>query len=89
MNTTLERIRGEAKALSLSEREVLVAALDFDLRGHEIEEEVDPPIEAAWDSEIKTRVDEIESSATELLSYTQFMNAFDEARSILRARQNA
>lgn len=89
MNATLERIRREAKALSLNEREILVAALDFDLRGHDVADDDDPAIEAAWDSEIKSRVEAIESGQVKLLSHEQFMSVFDEARAELRSRQNA
>ena len=89
MNATLERIRNEARTLTPDQRETLVAVLDFDLRGSEIEDDNDPEIEAAWDSEIKKRVDEIESGQANLLSYEQFMSVFDEARSELRSRQHA
>ena len=89
MNATLERIRNEVRTLTPDQRETLVAVLDFDLRGSEIEDDSDPEIEAAWDSEIKKRVDEIESGQANLLSYEQFMSVFDEARSEIRSRQHA
>ena len=91
MNATLERIRNEARMLSLEQRETLVAALDFDLRGSDLQDdaEADPEIEAAWDTEIKQRVDEIESGNVTLLSYEQFMGVFDEVRAEVRSRTNA
>ena len=91
MSTILERIRNEAKALPLDEREALLTVLDFDLRGDQAvtgggdESEV----EAAWDAEIGNRVAEIESGKVTLLTHDQFMSVFDEARAEIRSRPKA
>lgn len=87
MNATLERIRNEVKTLSPDQRETLVAALDFDLRGSDVDDDADPEIEAAWDTVIQARVDQIESGEVNLLSQAQFMSVFDEARAELRSRR--
>ena len=85
MNATLEHIRNEAKALSSSEREMLLIALDYDLRGSDIQEDdSDEEIEAAWEQEIQRRIDEVESGKVKLLSEEEFLSVFEEARSELR-----
>jgi Putative addiction module component len=90
MNPTMERIRTEAKTLSQEQRETLLAALDFDLRGHDVaQEDPESEVSAAWDTEIQQRVTDVESGKVELLSYAEFSSVFDEARAELRRSKQA
>lgn len=91
MNAILERIRNEAKALSLEQRETLVAALDYDLRGSNLHDDSEDQsdVEAAWDAEIKQRVDQIQSGEVTLLGYEDFMSVFDEARAEIKSRKGS
>ena len=89
MSTILERIRNEAKALPLDEREALLTVLDFDLRGDQAGGGDESEVEAAWDAEIGNRVAEIESGKVTLLTHDQFMSVFDEARAEIRSRPKA
>ena len=88
MNATLERIRKEARTLSPEQRETLLAALDFDLRGDAVAETEESETTDAWDSEIQQRVTDVESGKVDLLSYTQFISVFDEARTEMRNRKH-
>jgi hypothetical protein len=81
MNTTLERIRNEAKALSTEDRELLLVALDYDLHGDVVTEAAE--VEAAWDAEIEKRVAEIKSGQAKLLTSEEFFSVFAEARASL------
>lgn len=93
MNATLERLRSEAKLLSTEERETLLLALDFDLRGSDFPNEDGPTaeaeIESAWDDEIQRRAEDIVTGKVNLLSEEEFMSVFDEARSELSARDSS
>jgi hypothetical protein len=86
-NTNLERIRREARTLSPEQRETLLAALDFDLRGDAVAETAESEITDAWDTEIQQRVTDVESGKVDLLSYTQFISVFDEARTEMRSQK--
>ena len=83
MNATLERIRNEAKALSSHERELLLVALDYDLRGDVTSDDEDE-VEAAWDREIAKRADGVKSGAAKLLTSEEFFSVFAEARATLK-----
>ena len=82
MNATLERIRNEAKSLSPDERELLLAALDYDLHGDVADAESE--VEAAWDEEIAKRVAEVQSGSVKLLSSEEFFSVFAEARASMK-----
>jgi hypothetical protein len=87
MSTTLERLLSEAKSLSSNEREILAAALDFDAPDDETGEAA--AVEAAWEGEIASRVEGIESGKVTLLDHTQFMSVFEEARAEVRSLKMA
>ena len=91
MSTTLERIRNEARALPLDEREALLTVLDYDLHGEQTPTTQDDTaaIEAAWDEEIGNRAAGIEASKVTLLTHEQFMSVFAEARAGIRSHNPA
>jgi uncharacterized protein YciU (UPF0263 family) len=66
MNSTLERIRVEAKALSPDERELLLVAIDYDTHGDAPHDE-DAAEEAAWESEIASRINDVKEGKVELV----------------------
>ena len=68
----MERIRNEAKALPLDEREALLAVLEYDLRCDHPRAATDPEIEAAWDEEIASRMKEVEEGKVTLISAGEF-----------------
>lgn len=79
MNATLERIRAEAKSLSPSERELLLVAINYDLHGdvsHEADSE-DAGVEAAWESEIASRISDVKDGKVELVSTDSVDAAMD------------
>ena len=63
----------------------LVKTLEEDLDRDEKTAGAD--IEAAWDAEIKSRVDDIKSGKVKLLSQKEFDSAFTEARRRMTARK--
>ena len=83
MSATLERLLSEAKFLSSNEREIPAAALDFDPSDGETGDAA--AVEAAWDGEIKSRIEGIESGKVTLLDHAQFMSVFEEARAEVRS----
>ncbi|MES2709341.1 MAG: addiction module protein [Verrucomicrobiota bacterium] len=86
MNSTIERLRNEARTLSTDERELLLAAIDFDLRGETLLTESEAAVtEAAWDAEIEKRVDDIKSGKIPLLTSEEFFSVFDEARAAIKS----
>jgi len=88
MTEAVERIRKEASRLSYDEREALVRMLEHDL--DDSSPEVDPAeVETAWDEEIKSRVNEVESGKVKLLSQQEFDAAFAEARRKRASRQKS
>jgi hypothetical protein len=76
--TTLEHIRAEARALPPDEREALLAVLDFDLCTEQAGDT--GKADAAWVTEIGSRVAEIETGSVTLLAHDEFISVFDEAR---------
>lgn len=78
MTPEVSRLLDEALSLSREEREALATCLISDLSG-----KVDADVQAAWDLEIKRRVDDIRSGKAKMIPY-------DEVRRRLMARlQNA
>jgi putative addiction module component (TIGR02574 family) len=86
MTAAVERLRKEASQLPYDEREALVRMLDLDLDAAVPEDENPTDVEAAWDEEIKARVDDVKSGKAILLSQEEFDSAFDEARQRIAAR---
>ncbi len=84
MTATVDRIRKEASQLPYDEREALVHILELDLDSTVPEDSSE--VEAAWDVEIKNRVDEIESGKVKLLSQAEFDSTFVEARQQIASR---
>ena len=76
MNATLERIRAEARSLSPNERELLLVAIDYDLRG-DVPHVEDAGAEAAWESEISSRIRDIKEGKVELVSTESVDDALD------------
>ena len=87
MTTTIERIRREANQLPYDQRETLVRALELDLDTSAADGDNPAEVEAAWDAEIETRVNDIESGKVKLLSRSEFNTAFSEARQKLAANR--
>jgi hypothetical protein len=76
--TTLQHILAEVRTLPPDEREALLAVLDFDLSTEQAGET--GQADAAWDTEIQSRVAEIETGSVTLLAHEEFISVFDEAR---------
>jgi putative addiction module component (TIGR02574 family) len=87
MTAAIERIRREVTQLSYDERETLVRALEFDLDSITPDGDDPAEIEAAWDTEIASRVTEIESDKVKLLSRDEFNATFSEARQKLEGNR--
>ncbi len=77
MNSTLERIRAEAKSLSPNERELLLVAIDYDLHGDVPHDAEDAGVEAAWESEIASRISDVRDGKVELVSTDSVDAAMD------------
>lgn len=86
MTAAVERLRQEASQLPYEEREALVRILELDLDASAPENQTPSDIETAWDAEIQTRVDDIESGKVKLLSQEEFDSVFAEARQRIAAR---
>ena len=74
MPDLVAELTAKAQALSPQERVRLAEALLASLDPHEVE------VEAAWDEELRRRIDEIERGAVELIPASQ---AFDQVRRAL------
>lgn len=85
MTATTEKIREKVRHLPFVARVQLVKALEDDLDRDE--KTAGPEIEAAWDAEIQSRVDEVKSGKVKLLSQKEFDSAFSEARRRVAARR--
>ena len=85
MTATTEKIRDKVRHLPFVARVQLVKTLEEDLDRDEKTAGAD--IEAAWDAEIKSRVDDIKSGNVKLLSQKEFDSAFTEARRRMAARR--
>ncbi len=69
----IEEIEAAAAKLSPGQREVLIERIR-EMNG----EAVDPDVEAAWDTEIKRRIDEIDNGEVELLDFDEVMDEIRE-----------
>jgi len=85
MTAIAEKIGDKVRHLPFAARVRLVKALEGDLDRDEKTARAD--IQAAWDAEIKTRVDDIKSGRIKLLSQKEFDSAFTEARRRIAARR--
>ena len=68
MNALLDRVRNEALELSEAERRELIHELIDSLAG-----EPDAEVEAAWDTEIRRRIREVEEGKVECISHEDVM----------------
>jgi hypothetical protein len=69
----IEDIEAAAAKLTPGQREVLIDRI------REMNEEiVDPEVEAAWDTEIRRRIDEIDNGEAELLDFDEVMGEMRE-----------
>lgn len=66
MNATLERIRAEVRTLPPDERELLLAALDYDFSTGDSATEDE--VEAAWERELEGRISAVRLGKVELVS---------------------
>lgn len=78
MNPIIEKIRDEVRHLPFGERVRLVKELENDL-------DIDEPtavaeVEAAWDAEQQSRVEEIVDGSTQLMTQADLSRRLDEVR---------
>jgi putative addiction module component (TIGR02574 family) len=76
MSHLMEELAQKARALSREDRARLAEELLASLHAHP-----DPEIEAAWDEEIRRRIEEIESGRAKLVPAEE---VFDEIRKMLK-----
>ena len=77
MNPAIERLRNEARLLPLDERETILIALDYDIRGDK-PSSTDLGTVAVWDEEIASRMKEVEEGKVPLLSSEEFERDTDQ-----------
>lgn len=76
MSRSFEEVRELALQLSPEQRLILADWLYGSVQDEDVEDEAE--VAAAWDEEIKRRLDEIDSGQVEMISHEEFMAGLRE-----------